>query len=69
MNKNLVVIKNEINELVENDFELYSNISTYIFNNPELAFNEYRAKKILISQLKNSGFEIEEGVGGLETAF
>lgn len=40
-----------------------------IFENPELKFEEHRAAQWLTEELEAKGFEVERGVGGLETAF
>ena len=45
------------------------NISKEIFNEPEVAFKEYKACQLLSDSLKSSGFTIETGIGGLTTAF
>lgn len=37
--------------------------------NPELSFQEYRAMQWLTAPLRAAGFEVEEGIAGLETAF
>lgn len=53
-------------ERIKNDlFEM----SDYIFDNPENGLVEYKASKLLADYLKENGFEVEMGVGGLETAF
>jgi amidohydrolase len=44
-------------------------ISTALFDEPEIAFKEYNASKILSEALEASGFIVERGIGGLETAF
>ncbi len=44
-------------------------ISTTLFNQPELAFKEYKASKILCEALESGGFQVGRGVGDLETAF
>jgi amidohydrolase len=44
-------------------------ISTTLFNEPELAFKEFNACKILCEFLERAGFSIEKGLAGLETAF
>ena len=36
---------------------------------PELMFEEHRSAAALVSALRQAGFEVETGVGGLETAF
>lgn len=45
------------------------NISNEIHSNPELSFEEYKAKEILTQYLKNKGFKIKENLAGLETSF
>jgi amidohydrolase len=44
-------------------------ISTALFNEPEVAFKEYKASKILTDRLRAAGYKVELGIGGLETAF
>lgn len=43
--------------------------STYIWNNPELGYKEYKASSALIELLRSNGFEIQTNVAGLDTAF
>ena len=40
-----------------------------IWENPELAFKEYKSSEALTSYLKANGFSIESNIGGLPTAF
>ena len=40
-----------------------------IFDHPELGLSEFRASGLLTSWLEKEGFQVEKGVGGLETAF
>jgi len=47
---------------------LYS-VSKEIFENPETAYKEYRASKILTETLKKEGFNVEKNICGYETAF
>ncbi len=44
-------------------------ISTALFEEPELAFNEFKASKILCEALAAGGYQVEKGIAGLETAF
>ncbi len=44
-------------------------ISTALFNEPELAFKEFKASKILCEALEAGGYQVEKGIGDLETAF
>jgi amidohydrolase len=43
-------------------------ISDEIHRNPELAFKEFKAAQLLATELKRAGFEVEQGVAGMETA-
>ncbi|MFW9805305.1 MAG: M20 family metallopeptidase [Candidatus Thorarchaeota archaeon] len=43
-------------------------ISEEIHRNPELAFKEFRAAKLLSEELKKAGFDVEQGSAGMETA-
>lgn len=40
-----------------------------IWENPELSMQEYQSSRILINLLKKNGFQVEEGVAGMPTAF
>lgn len=44
-------------------------VSRQIWEHPELAFQERRACSWLTQLLRDAGYEVETGVGGLETAF
>lgn len=48
--------------------ELYE-LSDYIWDHPELGYQEYEACWVLTQRLAASGFQVETGVGGLDTAF
>lgn len=45
------------------------NMADTIFDNPELAFKEFKASKLLTDYLKENGFNVEMGLGTLETSF
>ncbi len=44
-------------------------ISTTLFNDPEVAFKENHASRLLTATLENAGYKIESGIAGLDTAF
>ncbi|HPX70606.1 MAG TPA: hypothetical protein PLO47_02605, partial [Bacillota bacterium] len=44
-------------------------ISKAIYEKPELGFEEFAASKLLIDFLKEGGFDVEENVLGMPTAF
>jgi len=49
--------------------QLLTDTSDYIWDNPELAFTEYRSAAKLEEILANEGFRVEKGLAGIETAF
>ena len=44
-------------------------ISDTIHANPEIRFQEFKSAALLSGVLEESGFAVERGVAGLETAF
>ncbi|WP_030302040.1 amidohydrolase [Streptomyces katrae] len=44
-------------------------VSRTLHGDPELAYEEHRAARLLTGRLQQAGFEIEQGVAGLDTAF
>lgn len=45
------------------------NLSHNIHANPEVSLTEYKAVGFVAETLRNQGFEVEVGIGGLDTAF
>lgn len=56
----------QIEETLKNEIE---GVSDYIFKNPELGNEEYKAVDYLIKGLEKRGFRIERNYCGMETAF
>ncbi|MGD2129140.1 MAG: amidohydrolase [Lysobacterales bacterium] len=54
---------------VDSNDESLLAISHAIHSNPELGLQEHRACELLVSTLRDSGFEVQTPVAGLETAF
>ena len=54
---------------IENMQEKLTEMSDYIHDHPEWGGKEYQAQKLLTEELERSGFQMERGIGGLETAF
>jgi amidohydrolase len=44
-------------------------ISDFIFNHPEVGYQEFQASQLLADYLRKNGFSVEMGYGGLPTAF
>ena len=63
--KNREIIIDKIDNIEGELIEL----SNKIHEKPELSFNEYNAVKNIITVLERHGFNVEKGIGGLETAF
>ncbi len=62
-------MKDLLFENIEKNKEEMFKISDYIFDNPEYDCKEIKAMEILSEILEKNGFNVEKGVGGLETAF
>src|SRR4030067_1741526 len=62
-------LKKQIIAWVDSQSQNLWGISQSIFHEPEIAFKEYKACKLLTEALNANGFSIETGIGGLETAF
>ena len=57
-----------LNAIDEHSEEIFG-ISDAIYDNPEIAFKEYFASKLLKDALRSHGFEICENLAGIPTAF
>ncbi len=62
-------IKEEISQLIDGKLEMLWDLSNYLYENPEIGFNEYKSSAKLLEVLHESGFQIEQRAGGLDTAF
>lgn len=62
-------IKQRISGKVDAMQEQLWGIVKSLYENPETAFNEYQSSALLKNTLSGAGFQVEEGVGGIETAF
>ncbi|THE11092.1 amidohydrolase [Bacillus timonensis] len=58
-----------IMEWIDQNKSVLFNASTQIWNFAELGLKEYKSSKLLVDLLKEEGFSIEMGVGGMPTAF
>ena len=66
---NIKNIKIDSDKYIESKMEELWNISKYIHENPELAFNENKACKIQVDYLEKYGAKIQTPIGTLDTAF
>jgi amidohydrolase len=54
---------------LDQDWDLIRGISTQLHADPELAWNEVRAHRLLTGVLAERGFTVDDRAGGLDTAF
>src|SRR6267142_3715607 len=62
-------VKNAISQAVDRLADELDALSKKIHDNPELAYQEVKASAWLCEFLGKQGFKVEQGVGGVETAF
>jgi amidohydrolase len=62
-------LKQRVIESIDNRRDDLIHIADTIHANPELSFEEFKAAELLTNTLEESGFYLERGVAGLETAF
>ncbi|MDO9211135.1 MAG: hypothetical protein Q7V48_10375 [Deltaproteobacteria bacterium] len=43
-------------------------VSEFLYNNPEIAYQEFKSCEYLSRFLEDRGFEVERGIGGVKTA-
>jgi metal-dependent amidase/aminoacylase/carboxypeptidase family protein len=48
--------------------DLYA-VSEFLYKNPEIGYQEFKACEFLSQFLEKQGFEVVRGVGGVKTAF
>jgi len=61
--------KRSVERSVDRMAPLLKETSREIYENPELGYEEHRASARLAGLLAEAGFEVDRGVGGLDTAF
>lgn len=62
-------MKEHLFQAVEAQRTTLTAMADSIFDDPELGFQEFHAQKKLTDYLTQSGFQVETGTGGVETAF
>ncbi|MFX1255878.1 MAG: M20 family metallopeptidase [Promethearchaeota archaeon] len=60
--------KEKVNSYIDKIKDQLVSISKEIFDNPETAFKEFKASRLLAEELHKAGFEVDLGVAELETA-
>ncbi|MBQ8603836.1 MAG: amidohydrolase [Oscillospiraceae bacterium] len=61
--------KEQIIRLVDGKKDFFSKVSDDVWSTPELGFLEFKSARTLMNALKEQGFEVENNLAGIETAF
>ncbi|HDC92493.1 MAG TPA: M20 family peptidase [Candidatus Acetothermia bacterium] len=69
MTMDLSQVKTEVWKRIDEIADEIWDIALKIHENPELGFEEHKAAAWLTAALEKGGFQVERGVGGMETAF
>ena len=62
-------LKGKVKEAVDDQRGRLREISGFIYENPELGSEEFKAAELLTGELEKQGFEVERGILGMPTAF
>ena len=62
-------MNNRIHEILNEKAKYFTDISDYIWDNPELSYREFKSAKALKDAIVDLGFELVENLAGIETAF
>ena len=65
MMSNKSKVKKDLDRLISS----LQDVSDWMYDNPELGFEEYKTSEYLIGYLDSHGLEVKSPVGGLDTAF
>jgi len=65
----VVEIKKEILNILDGLQERLFPLSCDFYHNPETGLKEYKTSAACMAILEESGFKVEKGVAGMETAF
>lgn len=69
ISSNIVAAKNEVGVILENAYNIDKQTTLAIWNWAEVGFKENKSAQLHIQHLKDAGFKVEAGVGGMPTAF
>ncbi|MDO5725248.1 MAG: amidohydrolase [Tissierellia bacterium] len=59
----------QIKEIVKEKQPIFEDIANFLWQNPETGLVEYKSSKKIIEVMRENGFEVEESVDDIETAF
>ena len=61
--------QHEVLEYIDKNASLFTGVSRFIWEHPELSLKEYQAEQCYTKVLRENGFTVETGLGGMKTAF
>ena len=56
-------------EYIRQNADVFQSVSDYIWQNPELSLQEFKATQRFCAELRNEGFTVTENLCGIPTAF
>lgn len=62
-------LKRLVQEAVDSERERLFAISRWLYENPELGSEEFKASELLTAELERNGFKVDRGILGIPTAF
>ena len=62
-------VNETISKFIEDKKQLFIDVSRKIWETPELGFEEFKSSEIIVNALIKEGFEVEQGIAGIRTAF
>ncbi|TET70704.1 M20 family peptidase [Candidatus Bathyarchaeota archaeon] len=62
-------LKDKVREAVEEQRQRLHEISEFLYENPELGSEEFKAAEFLTGELEKNGFDVERGILDMPTAF
>lgn len=63
------IIKNQCDDYLDSRLDELWDIAKYVHSNPELGYQEKKACRVQCDFLKENGFQVEENIGGISTAY
>ncbi|MGG1573304.1 M20 family metallopeptidase [Fictibacillus sp. NRS-1165] len=62
-------MKESITAFLDGNYTLFKDVARYIWEHPELGYDEHQSSYKLIETLASFGFVVEQNIDGMETAF
>ena len=63
------MLKDKISGLIDKKKDIFTDLSDRIWDHPETGLEEFFAQSAIAEILEKEGFEVAEGISGIDTAF